>query len=190
MRRQAFAFPIVPTVMGVILLVASAGAITLAQDSTTGASPPVASPTVERAWPPPDEVVTAPVVYVTKVTLPPHAQIDPDSHLGSFILSVAEGAICYTYVGAPDPTETSVIASIAAADPIPTGCVGAETTCELNADCILKPGDVVYLPTGSWITQSNTAMHTYGNVGDMQAVVYLSGYEPDVGGAPCFGGCG
>jgi hypothetical protein len=159
------------------------------------AESPPATPTAEHLWPPPDELGSGEgqipfELYVTKVTLPPGAQVDhPYPHHGTFVLTVSEGAICYSHIGAPDQSQTTVVANVSNDDSAPAECGGARTDCEVGTDCVLAPGEVVYLPTGSWITQSDTSNHLYGNVGDEQAVVYVSGWGLPDKSTSCGGSC-
>ncbi len=73
--------------------------------------------------------------------------------------------------------------------------------CEVDTEtgirrCTLDFGDKVYVPAGSSITQKGVTLdatnvgadHTYGNVDDEPAVVYLAGYQDDPG-TGCGGGC-
>jgi hypothetical protein len=194
MRRPASLSPFTSILTGLVLLAVALGANTAAQEATPGTTPS-ATYLAEHLWPPTQEVngegTPLPMPYVTLVTMPPGSEVDDGTaHGGTFVLTVSEGAICYHYPGAPDPTETTVIAHIVVSETAPAGCQEARTDCEINADCILAPGDVVYLTAGSWITQSNLANHRYWTVGSVTAVVYVSGYWVDPPGtAPCGGGC-
>lgn len=129
--------------------------------------------------------------YATKVTLlaGAEAMAQPGhAHGGAFVLTVAKGAICYTSTSA-SPTTTVVTARVAGDGTVPTDCAQNVTDCFDQDGCTLDPGDTVYLPAGSWISQSDTASHWYKNVGDTWAVLYLTGYGPDSGNAGCMRSC-
>jgi hypothetical protein len=179
MRRPALLTIVASILAGIVLFVATLESNPSAQESTPGSLP--ATPTAELVWPLPDQQNAAGIeLYVTKVTLPPGVPFDhPAEHRGSFVLTVTEGAICYHHTGLSDSSESTVIANVSTNESAPAGCDGARTDCEAKADCVLAPGEVVYLPAGSWVTQSDTASHQYGNVGDVTAVVYISGHWDD-----------
>ncbi len=109
------------------------------------------------------------------------------------MLTVDSGAVCYE-VG-PPTEDTTVTAVIPLSAPDNSACRGERVPDCTDDDtagvrnCTLVDGDVIYLPEGSALTQNGDAEHTYGNVDDGPAVVYLAGYEEDRPGAGCGGAC-
>jgi hypothetical protein len=196
MRRLAFALPLASILLGILLLFALMATIISAQGSTPGATPSALA-TPEQMWPtevPENEEGTPlPVPYVTKVTMPPGSVVeDPEAHLGPFVLIVSEGAICYEYTESTlAPNNTTVRAYPGSTGSIPAGCEDARNDCGSPAGCILNEGDIVYLPSGSWVSQSKTGNHRYWTVGTENAVVYVTGYwAKSPGTSPgCGGGC-
>jgi hypothetical protein len=114
---------------------------------------------------------------------------DGHTHYGSFVLSVTSGAICYGTHGDPGANNVVAHASQTVADT--DDCAPTRTDCDDADGCVLGSGEIVYLPTGSWVTQETTAGHRFGNPDPVNsAIVYISGIEPFISGAPCIGGCG
>jgi len=111
------------------------------------------------------------------------------SHDGSFVLSVEEGAICYELLSSP-PILGTLTARTPQNTSAPAGCAATATDCDDEDGCTLQPGGTVYLPTGSTITQTDTAGHWYRNVDTTnRAVVYLAEDQEGMNAAPCGGGC-
>ncbi len=124
-------------------------------------------------------------------------------HDGSFVLTVDSGAVCYTLLE-PAVNGTVVTATVpehvepASACPAPdvicgpdVACTPAQTDCDGGTGCILEPGETVYLPAGSTVTQmGDGAQHWYGNVDPYHpAVVYLAEYQLEGDDAGCGGSC-
>lgn len=135
------------------------------------------------------------LLYLSKVTFAPDLSApELHTHTGQFVLTVNAGAVCYE-VGtmAAGATVTAVIPTPSAEHPKCTGsqtleCIPDDATG--TSTCTLKTGDIIYLPASSSLTQNGDADHTYGNVDDQEAVVYLTGHQenrPRVTG--CKGGC-
>jgi hypothetical protein len=170
----------------------------LAQEATPGATPEPPTYTVTvlgSVIPVPGAVDEETIVGLKRVDFEAGATIGEEGHPhdGSFVLSVATGAVCYTYINIDvDPNvDVEVKATVASDGPLPAGCESAQTDCAAPDGCVLLPGETVYLTTGSALTQSDTAWHTYGNVDpNNTAVVYLAEFQPPVDAAPCRGGCG
>ncbi|MBA2470546.1 MAG: hypothetical protein H0V37_14165 [Chloroflexia bacterium] len=194
-----------------ILFVATAGWFGVSSSITAQTTP--ASPEALAAGPEiiPIDVVEYPaadassephILYLMRVEFGPNVPAPPAHiHAGEFVLTVASGAVCYELVNV-DATTTVT------ADLLP----GAATNdaCNANQDfscvedaatgirtCTLESGESVYVPEGSSITQQGAsagtanvgANHTYGNVDDVPAVVFLAGYQVDIDGAGCGGHC-
>jgi hypothetical protein len=165
----------------------------------TGTLPLTPAPTVGPGTPEPEYTLRLKRVdlWLGAVTSEGHA------HDGSFVLFVDTGAVCYTLL---DPVESGTVVKATVPEHVeppvpcpapelscgPEACAPPRTDCDGGAGCTLEPGDTVYLPTGSTITQvGDGAWHWYGNVDpDHPAVVYLAEYQLEVDGAPgCSGGC-
>jgi hypothetical protein len=109
-------------------------------------------------------------------------------HEDSFVLTVAEGSICYTHK--PSVHDSRVTVTMATDALAPEGCATTKTYAECQAGCTLEEGETVYLTAGSTVIQAGTARHWYGNVDpDNPAVVYLAEQQEDDPGAPCAGRC-
>lgn len=136
--------------------------------------------------------------------LPGHERPEQShNHPGAFTLSVSEGAICYTMLGVEEGEESVATARVAESVTPPTDCPAPDLPCGPNvcapalrtdcadADgCVLDPGDTVYLPAASTITQTDDALHWYVNVDPNEpAVVYLAEQQDFVSAAPCGGSC-
>ena len=118
--------------------------------------------------------------------------------MGNFLLTVESGAICYRQgeLGI-DASGESNPAPIAKAvneegNPAPTTCTpsGTDAT-DCEDGCALDPGDVVYLPVGSTVTQSASSDHAYGTPGSTKSAIVVliqfGEYPRDQG--PCGGTC-
>jgi hypothetical protein len=131
--------------------------------------------------------------------------IEGHTHPGAFVLAVDSGAICYTLL-APEVTGTVVTAIVSDNVELPTGggcpvpdigcpsdpslCALPRTDCADGDGCVLAPGDTVYMPAGSTLTQTGDADHWYGNVDpDHPAVVYMAEYQEEEDGAGCGSSC-
>ncbi len=142
------------------------------------------------------------ILYLMRVEFGPNDPAPvPHVHAGEFVLTVASGAICYELTNV-DAT-TTVTANLLPGAATNDACnMNQNFTCVENQDtgirtCTLTSGDRVYVPQGSSITQQGAspgaanvaANHTYGNVDNTSAVVFLAGYQEDTDGAGCKGGC-
>jgi len=176
-----------------------AAASVTAQPSPTPAEDPTAPEII------PIDVVPYPddfILYLVRIEFGPNVPAPPaDIHGGEFVLTVDSGAVCYELTNVDSST-------IVTANLLPGAA--ANNACNPNQDnlpcdededtgirtCTLDSGDKVYVSTGSSITQQGAtpdaanvgAEHTYGNIDDEPAVVYLAGYQKDTG-AGCAGGC-
>ena len=86
--------------------------------------------------------------YATKVTLLAGAAAMPapgHAHGGAFVLTVAEGAICYTNTSA-SPATVLVTAKVAGDGTVPTNCAQNVTDCLDQDGCRLDPGDTDISP--------------------------------------------
>ncbi len=142
------------------------------------------------------------ILYLVRVGFGPNVPAFPAHiHGGEFVLTVASGAVCYELVNVD--SSTKVTASLLPGSATNDACNPNQNDlpCVEDAEtgvleCRLGSGDKVYVPEGSWITQEGAmpdaasvgAEHTYGNVDDEPAVVYLAGYRLETG-VGCGGTC-
>lgn len=134
------------------------------------------------------------ILYLTQVTFEPNVPAPAaHTHTGQFVLTVDSGAVCYEL--GPKDSSTTVTAVIPSNAPTNPACGGTQVAgcgdVEITGTrtCTLESGDTIYLPEGSSLTQTGDTNHTYGNIEDVPAVVYLAGHETDRPGAGCRGGC-
>ncbi len=124
------------------------------------------------------------------ITIDPHTMY-PNSehpHGGGYLLTVVSGAICFTQGMYLQPASMVAVHAVATST-IPTDCAATAQDCDSDEGCVLQDDDVVYLPAGSTVAQSDSTWHWYGNVDDVPAVVVLSGYAYDPPALPCGGSC-
>jgi len=142
------------------------------------------------------------ILYLVRVEFGPNVPAFPAHfHGGEFVLTVDSGAVCYEVVNVDSSTKVTANLLPRAATNDACNANQNDLPCEDDAEtgvreCTLGSGDKVYVPEGSWITQEGAtpdaanvgANHTYGNVDDEPAVVYLAGYRLNTG-VGCGGTC-
>jgi len=133
-------------------------------------------------------------MLATKVLLPPGAFTpEPGEHVGSVLLSVQSGGICYTLQEVTAHKEIKVTFGPSADVPVDCPVTTIPGCDDVSQPCALSANQTVYLPAGSAvaISQTGTASHVYQNLdGDTPAVVYLSILRPiDPEQGACGGGC-
>ncbi len=135
------------------------------------------------------------ILYMTQVNLPANTIVSEHQHVGQSVLTVDEGAICFTL--AAKPAGTDVHANRPPNTTPHPDCAETPdliTTCEVLpsglSTCALEEGATLYVPEGGSVTQSGETLHTYENVDTIPAVIYIAGVMPDSGGdVGCDGSC-
>lgn len=206
MRRLVTESPSFKSVVLLALIIALASLLGAlypagAQPSPEPAASPAAVPTPEVApigimkLPPVGDSQFGNILYLTQVTFGPNVPApDTHTHSGQFVLTVDSGAVCYELESVvAEGTMVTAVIPLAASDN--SACGGTQVPdCDDDdtagiRNCTLVTGDIIYLPAGSSLTQTGDTIHTYGNIDDEPAVVYLAGHEEDRPGAGCRGGC-
>jgi hypothetical protein len=125
----------------------------------------------------PQESMAPQRLYLSVLTLPPHACIPYRYRAGAVVLYVQEGTVVYTAQADND-------------FPNPAVRTGDNDGLADDSSAVAMDTDVV-LDAGHWVTQDRGVWYTFRNPGPGEAVVSIASYvfPPWEEGDPCQGGC-